>query len=215
MKRKNRYVFRSKIPEGKFRQVLKYFCMDIEALKIASLTALNRNTINRIVKGLRKRMLEECERTPGYLFMKPDPDWERFHGQISGHEGRAASSKAPVFGLISNQGDIYLQIGTEFESSREDGLREAGNGKDGIEDTVAARYWRDFLSYAELRMIKFKGIASPSYELHLKESEFRFNHRNQNLYRVLLKLFRSHPLFAPTEKASDGPDVHAKRGSRN
>ncbi|MDD5469867.1 MAG: IS1595 family transposase, partial [Candidatus Peribacteraceae bacterium] len=30
--------------------------------------------------------------------------------------------------------------------------------------------------------------------LHLKECEFRFNHRKKNLYTYLLRLFRKHPL---------------------
>jgi hypothetical protein len=30
--------------------------------------------------------------------------------------------------------------------------------------------------------------------LHLKECEFRFNHRNQDLYSILLKLLRDNPL---------------------
>ncbi|MDQ3799305.1 MAG: IS1595 family transposase, partial [Acidobacteriota bacterium] len=30
--------------------------------------------------------------------------------------------------------------------------------------------------------------------LHLKESEFRFNHRRDDLYQVLLSVLRKHPL---------------------
>ncbi|PJK04732.1 IS1595 family transposase, partial [Lysobacteraceae bacterium NML71-0210] len=32
------------------------------------------------------------------------------------------------------------------------------------------------------------------FELHLKETEFRFNHRNLDLYKTLLKLLRNDPL---------------------
>ncbi|MCX5833821.1 MAG: IS1595 family transposase, partial [Deltaproteobacteria bacterium] len=32
------------------------------------------------------------------------------------------------------------------------------------------------------------------FYLHLKECEFRFNYRNENIYRVLLKLLRKNPL---------------------
>ncbi|MDR0916204.1 MAG: IS1595 family transposase, partial [Oscillospiraceae bacterium] len=28
------------------------------------------------------------------------------------------------------------------------------------------------------------------FELYLKETEFRFNHRGQNLYKILLKMLR-------------------------
>ncbi|MBT4258756.1 MAG: IS1595 family transposase, partial [Nitrospina sp.] len=32
------------------------------------------------------------------------------------------------------------------------------------------------------------------FYLHLKECEFRFNHRGQNLYKLLLKIIRKSPL---------------------
>ncbi|MGB8338047.1 MAG: IS1595 family transposase, partial [Burkholderiales bacterium] len=36
--------------------------------------------------------------------------------------------------------------------------------------------------------------AQHTFYLHLKESEYRFNHRNDNLYLELLKLLRTNPL---------------------
>lgn len=62
-----------------------------------------------------------------------------------------------------------------------------GNGKhiNGIES---------FWGYAKHRLAKFKGIPKDKFEIHLKETEFRFNHRGQDLYQLLLAWFRSHPL---------------------
>lgn len=54
-----------------------------------------------------------------------------------------------------------------------------------------------FWSYAKRRLTKFNGIAEHTFELHLKETEFRFNHRNKNLYKALLQLLKSQPLNAP------------------
>ena len=51
-----------------------------------------------------------------------------------------------------------------------------------------------FWGYAKHRLTKFKGLKSEYFDLHLKESEFRFNNRKQNLYKVLLKEFRENPL---------------------
>lgn len=51
-----------------------------------------------------------------------------------------------------------------------------------------------FWSYAKRRLAKFNGIPAKTFELHLKETEFRFNHRHGNLYLELLKLLRKHPL---------------------
>ncbi|HEY3399865.1 MAG TPA: IS1595 family transposase, partial [Geothrix sp.] len=37
-------------------------------------------------------------------------------------------------------------------------------------------------------------IHKATFHLHLKECEFRFNHRQEDLYQTLLNLLRSHPL---------------------
>ncbi|NMB57298.1 IS1595 family transposase, partial [Candidatus Beckwithbacteria bacterium] len=41
---------------------------------------------------------------------------------------------------------------------------------------------------------KFRGMNRQLFKLHLKETEFRFNNRNNNLYKLLLKMFRENPL---------------------
>jgi transposase len=51
-----------------------------------------------------------------------------------------------------------------------------------------------FWSFAKHRLAQFKGVPRHTFYLHLKESEFRFNHRNQNLYKLLLRILREDPL---------------------
>lgn len=49
-------------------------------------------------------------------------------------------------------------------------------------------------SYAKRRLQKFNGVPATSFNLHLKECEWRFNQRHDNLYIELLRLLRHHPL---------------------
>jgi len=51
-----------------------------------------------------------------------------------------------------------------------------------------------FWSYAKRRLVKFNGVPKDTFFLHLKETEFRFNHRNENLYKMLLNMLRKNPL---------------------
>jgi transposase len=51
-----------------------------------------------------------------------------------------------------------------------------------------------FWGYAKIRLVKFKGMNKKMFNLHLKECEFRFNNRKQNLYNILLEMFRKEPL---------------------
>jgi transposase-like protein len=51
-----------------------------------------------------------------------------------------------------------------------------------------------FWSFAKRRLQKFNGVPAETFYLHLKECEWRFNHRHDNLYQELLRLLRRHPL---------------------
>jgi len=51
-----------------------------------------------------------------------------------------------------------------------------------------------FWSYAKIRLVKFHGMDKRTFNLHLKECEFRFNNRGEDLYKLLLKIFRKEPL---------------------
>lgn len=51
-----------------------------------------------------------------------------------------------------------------------------------------------FWSFAKARLQPFHGVSKDTFDLHLKECEFRFNHRHQDLYKLLLKLLRQQPL---------------------
>ena len=53
---------------------------------------------------------------------------------------------------------------------------------------------RIFWGIAKTRLSKFRGIRKDKFLLHLKETEFRFNHRKEDLYHLLLEEFRKNPL---------------------
>lgn len=51
-----------------------------------------------------------------------------------------------------------------------------------------------FWSFCKRRMRKQNGVRKDKFVLHLKESEWRWNHRNENTYKILLKKLRKNPL---------------------
>ena len=107
---KNKYIIRSRISEKKFREILKYFCMDLEAVKIAEICKISRNSINKIVKEIRKLMAGECEKISK---MKGEIELdESYFGakRVRGKRGRGASKKIPVFGMLKRDSKIYTQI---------------------------------------------------------------------------------------------------------
>ena len=51
-------------------------------------------------------------------------------------------------------------------------------------------YW----GWQKQRLLKFRGVKWENLELHIAESVWRFNHRHDNLYKLLLREFRVAPL---------------------
>jgi transposase len=52
-----------------------------------------------------------------------------------------------------------------------------------------------FWGYAKTRLSRFRGMNKKTFYLHLKECEFRFNNRGENMYKLILKILRKYPLF--------------------
>jgi transposase-like protein len=222
---KNKYCYRSRISEAKFREIIKYFALDIEATKIAILTNVDRKTINKYLRMIRERMVEECERqSPLQGEVEVD---ESYFGpkRVRGKRGRGAGKKTPVFGLLKRNGKVYTKIIQEADRytlhsiiegkvNKDSIIHSDGwRGYDGLVDVGYRKHHRvhhgknefargkshingieNFWGIAKVRLSKLRGIHQSTFNLHLKECEFRFNHRKENLYNVLLKLLKKHPL---------------------
>jgi transposase-like protein len=110
MAAKNKYVLRSKISEAKFRQLVRLFCVDLNAKQMAQMTGLNRNTVNRLVQGVRERIAASCEaESPVSGEVEVD---ESYFGakRVRGVRGRGALGKTIVFGLFKRQGRVYTEV---------------------------------------------------------------------------------------------------------
>ena len=140
--------------------------------------------------------------------------------RVRGKRGRGAAGKTPVFGLLKRGEKVFVTVvpdcsreslmpvikGLILESSTiytdgwkaYDGLvlngyehyrvfhseNEFARGKghvNGIEN---------FWSFAKRRLAKFNGCGSDAFVLHLKECEWRYNHRHEDLLPLLKRLYR-------------------------
>ena len=48
----------------------------------------------------------------------------------------------------------------------------------------------NFWGLAKVRLAKYRGMHPQTFSIHLKECEFRFNYRSDDLYAILLSLFK-------------------------
>ena len=107
---KNKYAKRARISAAKIREVVHYFAIDLTALQAAALSGLNRNTVNRLYRALRERMLLACEaQRPLFGVVEVD---ESFFGarRVKGRRGRGAYGKTVVFGIFERHGHVYTEI---------------------------------------------------------------------------------------------------------
>lgn len=225
MKPKNRYTIGARITTEKFREILQYFCLDIEATKIAKLARVNRNTVNRYLRLIRERIADESERECPFTG-EVEAD-ESYFGprRVRGKRGRGAAGKTIVFGMLKRNGKVYTEIVPDVKKvtlqaiirgrvSVDSVIHSDGwRGYDGLVDVGYEKHFRvhhgknefvrgkshingieAFWSFAKVRLHRLRGIHKQTFYLHLKECEFRFNFRKKNLYNLLLKLFRKHPL---------------------
>lgn len=214
----------TKISEAKFRHILKCFSEDCTATTTASLTGVSRPTMNRIFTMLRKRIAEESIASAKQLGEFEVDESYFGAKRVRGKRGRGAAGKTPVFGLLKRNGSVYVNIvkncsreqllpiiqGKVLEGSTiySDGWRaydglllngydhyrvfhsenEFARGKSHVNGIEA------FWSFAKRRLHKFNGLTEEAFMLHLKECEWRWNHREKNIYAILLPLLRKNPL---------------------
>ena len=145
--------------------------------------------------------------------------------RVRGKRGRGASGKTPVIGLLKRGGKVFTQIvencskqalvpiikgkvlseatvytdgwksydGLILDGSKHHRIHhhenEFARGKNHVNGIES------FWSFTKLRLAKLHGIRPNYFPLHLKESEWRFNHRQDNLYLLILKNLRLSPLL--------------------
>lgn len=224
MKPKNKYKNRSRISEKQFRLLVKLFSADVMATQMAYLTGLNRNTVNRYLRGIRERIARYCEQQSPYSgTVEVDESWFGAK-RVKGKRGRGAYGKITVFGIYKRNGHVYTEIVPDCSKAT---LQAIIRGKVAVESVINSDGWRGYnglveLGYghfrvdhsndefvrdqahingiegfwgvAKVRLAKFRGMAKSTFYLHLKETEFRYNHRNDNIYKIVLTLLRNNPL---------------------
>jgi transposase len=145
--------------------------------------------------------------------------------RVRGKRGRGAAGKTPVVGLLKRQGMVFTKVVRNCSRAElmpvikgkvivdsmiytdgwksYDGLilsgyshkrihhheNEFARGKNHVNGIES------FWSFAKRRIAKFNGLRNNTFLTHLKESEYRWNHRRENMYKLLLKELRKRPLI--------------------
>ena len=195
-------------------QIIYYFYLEISARKAAHEINLDYSVVHRKFMQFRKLIGEHCNNEVKKLNGELEIDESYFGGKRKGMRGRGAKNKTIVFGILERKGQIYTKIVENVSAETlmqeiqnktkkwsvfyTDGWRSYASleqyGKHNIIDhdkeLVDINHnhingIEGFWSFAKERFHKYHGIDKLNYPLYIKEMEFRFNNRNNNVYNLL------------------------------
>ena len=203
-------------------RVLYYFYLEVSARKCAKELNLSYKNVLKRYMMFRLAILAYSENEFKKLHGKIEADESYFGGKRKGNRGRGAHNKQPVFGILERNGRVYTAVienvsaktlfehiqkktrkgsvfyTDDFKSYKD--LKQYGKhnkvkhsktfGKGHNHINGIEGFW----SYAKERFHKYHGINKKNYLPYIKEMEFRFNHRNEQLYSLLIAILRQ---FAP------------------
>ena len=107
---RNKYVKDSHLSERKFRELLRLFCVDVTALSAASLTGLNRDTVNRCY-GMPRARIAEIREADSPFDGEVEADESHFGARRArGVRGRGTRGEAIVSGLPKRGGKVHARI---------------------------------------------------------------------------------------------------------
>ncbi len=146
----------------------------------------------------------------------------RHHGD---KRGRSTERKIPVIGLLKRKGQVYTEIIPDasrssllpiiqglivksksniytdkwrsYDSLVYQGYKHTriNHSKEFVKGHNHINGIESFWSYVKRKMRKHNGIPRHKFYLYLKESEFRFNNRHQDLTKLLAKVLKKAKIF--------------------
>ncbi len=198
--------------------VLHYFSLEIPANKTARDLGMNYKAVRAKYMQYRQEIYEFLQQEFSKLSGEIECDESYFGGKRKGPRGRGSAGKIKVFGMLERQGNIYTTIvdnalmneikinsekGSVFYSDKFrsykslkfygkhltiDHNKYFKNGRRHINGLEG------FWSFAKERLLKYHGVSKNNFPLYLKEMEFRYNYRKENLFHLLIKIHFS-PFF--------------------
>jgi transposase len=196
--------------------LLHYFSLEIPANKTAKDLHLSYRTVHQHYALFRQEIVQFLAEKKPQLSGEIECDESYFGGKQKGHRGLGASGKVIVFGMLERQGRILTTIvdnvsartllkhiktqavkGSVFYTDRFRSYKSLQRYGRHIQVDHSATFasgvnhingLEGFWSFAKERLLKYHGISKKHFLFYLKEMEFRYNYRKENLYQLLLKI---------------------------
>lgn len=201
------------IIQGFYQQVPAYRLasdLDVDVKAITRVYQRLRTFIFHIaeLEGATNKMSGEIEMDEAY-----------FGGRRKGKRGRGAAGKSIVFGLLERDGRVYTKVVENvsaetlmahikartrkgsvyytdafkgYQSLKRYGKHHTVNHRKNMVDRRTKNHINGiegFWSFAKHILYNYRGVSKYHFPMYLKEVEFRFNHRRDNLFKIFLRLY--------------------------
>ena len=198
--------------------VLYYFYLEVSARKCARELGSNYRTVASRYALFRQALMQYSDHEFRKLRGKIEADETYFGGRRKGNRGRGAFNKQPVFGILERNGRVYTAVvndvsaKTLFEHIKKKTRKGSVFYTDDFKSYKDLRQYgkhnkikhskafgrghnhingiEGFWSYAKERFQKYHGIEKSNYLPYIKEMEFRFNHRGEKVYPLMVEAIR-------------------------
>lgn len=211
-----RWINRGDLSCGQWLRLVKLFELEVSTRKMAHQLGLSYDTTYKAVSTLRLTIVAHGRDAGILLGGEVEIDEAYFGGRRRGRRGRGAASKVPVFGILEREGGVSVEaipnvraetvldltvkrvrrgsiVYTDrfqiYDSLMFCGYRhlKVDHGKRFGRGRVYINGLEGFWSYAKERLMKYHGISPKRFPLYLKELEFRYNHRHEDIFPILVQ----------------------------
>ncbi len=197
-------------------RILHYFSLEIPANKAAKDLQCSYKKVSKKYREYREEIIEFLMKEHRKLSGEIECDESYFGGKRKYMRGRGAYNKIKVFGLLERQGKIFTVIVNDVSAKTLMGeiIKNSEKGSvfytDKFKSYKSLKFYgkhisidhgknfarkhnhinglEGFWSFAKERMLKYHGISKNNFHLYLKEMEFRYNYRKENIYNLLIKI---------------------------
>jgi transposase len=211
-----RWINKLNISFKQWLWIIKLFELEVSARKIAPQVELSYPTVLKAVTIIRIAVVAHTKDAKDLFNGEIELDESYFGGRRKGKRGRGAYNKVPVFGILERNGTVLVEVVKDvtaesllsmtvqtvrrgsivytdkfrsynalmfcgYKHLRVDHKKRFSSGK------VYINGLEGFWSYAKERIMKFHGVSKEKFPLYLKEMEFRYNNRNNEIFTLLVR----------------------------
>ena len=199
--------------------ILQGFYQQQPAYRLATDLGVDVKAVTRVYQRLREALYHMAELEGGKLAGEIELDESYFGGRRKGIRGRGAKGKSIVFGLLEREGRVYTKMVENvtaetlmqhiaartrkgsvyytdafrgYQSLKRYGKHHVVNHQKQLVDKRTKNHINGiegFWSYAKHILYNYRGVSKYHFPMYLKEIEYRYNHRGENVFKQFLKLY--------------------------